>query len=242
MLAIGRRKASPFNSDEWKSVPWRMRPKSMKDRLIDIMLEVPTLLEQMTDVSTHALPAESRKQLLVHCEAVEEALQSWAVDMSSEILRFDYTVTGLPLFPPMVDTEFALLHLSIIYWFINMMVFSIKISRSPSDPGTADTWMALALAARKCANAVPLLFRASSGLSQNITGLLALSISLRYFLVVERSGEPSEELLALRALLNQDLAGTPVRELVMRMSNGVDPLVELGHSSTLDSIDAVGWF
>lgn len=236
MIAIGQRKTSPLSSLEWKSVPWRVEPKSARDKLIDAMLDIPALLEQLTDFRACAARRGGRK-LLVGCEVVAMALQSWANELGTQIQAFDYTVTGLPVPAPTTDAEFTLLNLSIIYWFINMMLLSIKASVLELSVGGADeTLHSLTAVAKKCANALPLLLCDSSGLSQNITGLLSLSIALRYFLVADKS-EQSEELKVLKALLERRILGTSVRRLVTRMGSGIDPL-----DCADGGVDVAGWF
>ncbi|CEJ91936.1 hypothetical protein VHEMI07618 [[Torrubiella] hemipterigena] len=241
MLGIGQRKTSPISSVEWKSVPWMVEPKSARDKLIDAMLDIPALLEQLTDFRSCAARCGGRK-LRAGYAAIDMALQSWVNEMGSQIQTFDYTVTGRPVPAPKTDAEFTLLNLSIIYWFLNMMLLSIKASvLEISGSGAHETLNSLRTVAKKCSSALLLLFGESSGLSQNITGLLSLSIALRYFLVADKSEQQSEEFLALRALLGRELAGTSVRQLVTRMGRGIDPL-EWGRAGADDAVDITGWF
>lgn len=241
MLGIGQRKTSPLSSLEWKSVPWMVEPKSARDKLIDVMLDIPTLLEQLTDFRTCAARCGGGK-LRVGYAAIDMALQSWANEMGSQIQNFDYTITGRPVPTPKTDSEFILLNLSIIYWFLSMMLLSIKASvLELSGNGAHETRNSLRTVAKKCANALLLLFGESSGLSQNITGLLSLSIALRYFLVADNSEQQSQEFLALKALLDREVAGTSVRQLVTRMGRGIDPL-DWGRARPDDAVDVTAWF
>ena len=204
----------------------------MKDCLMDILLDITTLLEQLTILL--ACPGSiagdiGRTRLRNSCEEVESALNRWSLQFGTQILKFDYTVTGLPLPTPHGGAEFSLLHLSIMYWFIGMMLFSVKgLALNLSSPGDVEM-IQVDVLARKCGRAIPLLFEASAGLSQNISGLMALSIAMRYFAVTELPGQQSEEARNLQALLKQRLAGTSVYRLLKRMNGGRDAFMGQGY-------------
>lgn len=248
MLAIGKREKSPFTSYEWKTVPWAAEPKSKKDRLMDIMLEMPTLLEQMTEFqcccSCPIMADILQEQLLSRCLLLERAMRVWAAKMGTEMLRFDYTFVGQPIPLPQKESDFILLHLSIVYWFIEMMLFSIKSFASKvSDHDVSEARYQLQKSAKKSAHALPLLFESSSGLAQNITGLLALSIALKYFTAVEGAGQRSEEFYILENLLDRDLNGSTVGMLLTRMNGGRHPCSTQSASPVIgDPEDVVRWF
>ncbi|EFY95862.2 fungal transcriptional regulatory protein [Metarhizium robertsii ARSEF 23] len=229
MLAIGTRTRSPFSSHEWKNIPWGTKPKSAKDRLVDIMLEIPTLLEQIAQLQSSSCPAAVgilQQKVLGRCAQLERAMRVWAAKMGTGILRFDYTFMGECVPVPQTEDEFGLLHLSIVYWFIEMMLVSVKIFVSKlCAMETAEAMRQLQMAARKSARALPLLFASSGGLAQRISGLLALSIALRYFLIVEAPGGISDESCVVQSLLDRDLNGSTIRTLLTRMYGGQDPLL-----------------
>lgn len=247
MLAIGKRKKSPFTSHEWKTVPWAAVPKSQKDRLMDVMLEVPTLLEQMSEFQSCSCPIMAeicREQLLSRCLLLERAMRVWAAKMGTEILRFDFTFVGEPIPPPQKESEFILLHLSIVHWFIEMMLFSIKsLASKATNLDASEARCQLRKSAKKSAHALPLLFESSSGLAQNITGLLALSIALRYFTTVEGSAPKSEELNMLENLLDRELNGSSIGVLLTRMNGGRHPCsTQTNNVAVGDPENVVRWF
>lgn len=229
MLAIGTRTRSPFSSHEWKTIPWGTKPKSAKDRLVDIMLEIPTLLEQIAQLQSSSCLAAAgilQQKVLSRCAQLERAMRVWAAKMGTDILRFDYTFMGECVPVPQKEAEFGLLHLCIVYWFIEMMLVSVKIFVSKLCAiETAEAMRQLQMAARKSARALPLLFASSGGLAQSISGLLALSIALRYFLIVEAPGGISDESCKLQSLLDRDLNGSTIRTLLTCMYGGQDPLL-----------------
>jgi len=211
---------------------------------MDILLDIPYLMEQLTAMQSCAFFAASetvRRKLIGACEVVEAALNRWGLDAGMEILRFDSTAIGLPLPTPLGGGEFVLVHLSIIYWFIGMMLGSIKsVVLRPSPLADIETLQVEALA-EKCANAIPLLFEASAGLSENMSGLMALSICLRYFTVMEGVGRESEGKRTLLHLLDRDLIGSSVGKLLKRMNGDTDVLQAL-HQGNTDPARPLGWF
>lgn len=202
-------------------MPWAKETKSPKDRLMDIMLEIPMLLETMKELqsSTCLITTEmAQEQLLGQCMVLEKAMRVWAAKMGTDILRFDYTFIGESIPLPQKEGEFILLHLSIVYWFIEMMLLSITcfVSHKAANKA-AEAERRLKLAAQKSARALPLLFDPSGGLAQNITGLLALSIAMRYFQTMEQRGERSAESVILESLLDQELNGSSIGTFLARI-------------------------
>ncbi|KAM5376399.1 hypothetical protein ACJZ2D_005453 [Fusarium nematophilum] len=235
MLAIGRRETSPFSSHAWKTIPWSLQPKSIMDKLQDIMQDIPGLLELINPLEPGL--QEARGVVISRCRDMEQALEIWACEARPDLFRFDYTCVNLPIPIPKTDTEFALLHLSIIYWFIQSMMYSIWAFASASNEARE----MLTSSVSKGAHAIPLLFEPGGGIAENISGLLALSISLRYFITMERPGRRSEELQSLCNILDREILGTPVRALIRRMYGGRDPL-EFQVQREAEPADVVGWF
>jgi hypothetical protein len=214
---------------------------------MDIMLEVPALLEIVTELqscSCSIMTEILQGQILSRCNSLERAMRVWAAKMGTDMLRFDYTFVGQPVPRPKQEAEFVLLHLSIVYWFIEMMLFSVKsfALKTPSLE-VAEAKRQLEAAAKKSTRALPLLFDKSSGLSHNLTGLLALSIALRYFYVVEQSGDLSGEFAIFEDLLGRKLMGTTIEALLTRMYGGNHPSSIGSHINRLnEAANVVRWF
>ncbi|KAM5342154.1 hypothetical protein ACJ41O_015185 [Fusarium nematophilum] len=233
--SVCRRETSPFSSHAWKTIPWSLQPKSIMDKLQDIMQDIPGLLELINPLEPGL--QEARGVVISRCRDMEQALEIWACEARPDLFRFDYTCVNLPIPIPKTDTEFALLHLSIIYWFIQSMMYSIWAFASASNEARE----MLTSSVSKGAHAIPLLFEPGGGIAENISGLLALSISLRYFITMERPGRRSEELQSLCNILDREILGTPVRALIRRMYGGRDPL-EFQVQREAEPADVVGWF
>ncbi|KAJ3473254.1 hypothetical protein NLG97_g10419 [Lecanicillium saksenae] len=62
MLSMGQRKRSPFASPTWDKIPWKTHPKAVKDELIDLMQDLPEILEYIEEFK--ASPDAYRRQEL----------------------------------------------------------------------------------------------------------------------------------------------------------------------------------
>ncbi|OAA80487.1 Zn(2)-C6 fungal-type DNA-binding domain protein [Akanthomyces lecanii RCEF 1005] len=129
MLSMGQRKRSPFASPAWDKIPWKKHPKAVKDELIDMMQDVPEILEYIDEFKTSTDP--QRRQdlemlIMSRCNAVRADLDAWATDRGDSLQRFDCFANIGPIEPPKNDVEFAFHHMTTIYWFTAGMLACIK--------------------------------------------------------------------------------------------------------------------
>lgn len=129
MLSMGQRKRSPFASPAWDKMPWKKHPKAVKDELIDMMQDVPEILEYIDEFKTCTDP--QRRQdlemlIMSRCNAVRADLDAWATDRGDSLHRFDCFANIGPIEPPKNDVEFAFHHMTTIYWFTAGMLACIK--------------------------------------------------------------------------------------------------------------------
>ena len=84
--AIYRRQATFISSEEWCSIPWQLHAKPPWQKAMDIMAQVPELLENFDKLS-RITPYDSwqarKMQLLNHCGILGGALQAWYQDLPS---------------------------------------------------------------------------------------------------------------------------------------------------------------
>ncbi|KND88028.1 hypothetical protein TOPH_07313 [Tolypocladium ophioglossoides CBS 100239] len=241
MLYFGQRVKSPLSTPEWRTVPWRHREKSVKDVLMDIMDDMPELFEQLDNIQSRKSGTNVdalRERLKVQCRETEVALNAWRRHVGVKLHRFDYTLTRSPIPPPSSDVEFALLHMTSLYWIACLVLYSTMIFVSkgirpsnglaksdsestskpldkhaaglPPNPDLFAPSMEPRMFASKIARSIHLFFEPSAGFVQSGSALFPLAIALRYFAVVEPSGQRSEEAKMLQRLLRQPFMGTYV--------------------------------
>ncbi|KAJ6782266.1 hypothetical protein PWT90_10559 [Aphanocladium album] len=129
MLSMGQRKRSPFASPAWDKIPWKKHPKAVKDELIDLMQDIPEILEYIEEFK--ASPDPYRRQeletlIMGRCNEVRADLDAWAADRGDSLQRFDCFAHAGPIEPPKNDVEFAFHHMTTIYWFTLGMTSCIK--------------------------------------------------------------------------------------------------------------------
>ncbi|KAJ9607131.1 hypothetical protein H2200_008203 [Cladophialophora chaetospira] len=123
---IQSRRHCPLSSLEWTNIPWSIHPKSPKDKLVDILIEVPGILEDMTILKT--LSSQPQERYLL-CQALEERcwrcdrqLLIWSTSCGNAIVDFveslisvqDLSENSAESAPP--STYLAMAHLGMLYW------------------------------------------------------------------------------------------------------------------------------
>ncbi|ERT01896.1 hypothetical protein HMPREF1624_00191 [Sporothrix schenckii ATCC 58251] len=80
VAAMRIRKRSPLNSHQWMTIPWSQIPKTPKDRLIDIMSGMPTILENidwLEQMPRNKEYDEFRRKVINTCWSYDEQLSAW---------------------------------------------------------------------------------------------------------------------------------------------------------------------
>lgn len=125
------RKRSVFSSPEWKSVPWSTRSKSPKDTLLDILVEIPALLEDLEVLA--GLPAGSDKRLCLYqqleqrCWSCDGQLQTWSTSHGAPTLALVESIITIQernRTSPSSE-QFAMAHLGMIYWTTCNLLYQI---------------------------------------------------------------------------------------------------------------------
>lgn len=82
--ALLNRKPTFCGNPEWVSAPWERHPKAHFDRLLDILSQIPSLLERLDQLLSLA-PTVTRRlmaqDLLDNCLGVQNALEQWHVTL-----------------------------------------------------------------------------------------------------------------------------------------------------------------
>ncbi|KAJ5335536.1 hypothetical protein N7452_007939 [Penicillium brevicompactum] len=127
ILGVGRRERSPFSDERWMTAPWKDSKKSPLDELSDILVQVPGLLGELD--SLRASPVVERRLLdwnkfLNKCIHIEKSLEDWRFAMRQELRTYDYNHSADALPIPKVDRDFAVLHMSHLYWSCSILIYT----------------------------------------------------------------------------------------------------------------------
>jgi hypothetical protein len=150
--AIQRREATFISSEEWCSIPWQSHAKAPWQRVIDIMGQVPELLENLDELQR--IPSYEnwqvrKSQLLEHCCILDGVLQAWYQDLPSSFgletsAELWYTRTSSHAdspFPTEIHFEDQIHGLALIlYWATCVLVYSTmqRIYQGPTSTAASD--------------------------------------------------------------------------------------------------------
>ncbi|KAL7935144.1 hypothetical protein V8C35DRAFT_279598 [Trichoderma chlorosporum] len=129
IVAIKKRKRSPIDTPAWRTIPWELTEKSSKDKLLDILLTIPSLLETMDHLKTCSQGSEEtrkREWLLKTYRACTRDLAVWRVSSGHDVDKFDYTVVGAALPKLETDEDFAMLYLTNLFWITSLYLSNIQ--------------------------------------------------------------------------------------------------------------------
>lgn len=124
---IARRRRSKLATSAWKSVPWHTQDKSVKDKLIDILIDVPGLLEDLDNIKATEDPQSkelARQSALLACKVCHQQLIAWEKEVGDDLLIYDYIASGFPLPVPKTDIDTALLQITSLYWVVGILLYS----------------------------------------------------------------------------------------------------------------------
>ncbi|EKJ67673.1 hypothetical protein FPSE_12190 [Fusarium pseudograminearum CS3096] len=236
---ISRRTRSPFSQQQWKRTPlWRSVTNSPLNKLIDILVEVPGLLEDLDFFrqASHSMKSEELADTLKDaCRECEFDLLAWEVEIGDILTTYDYTVMGKVLPHPNNDDDLAVIYLSCYYWMTCLMVYSTLgfYELEETETGTERHLMdcpsqrIATTYAYRIAHAIHLLFQPPAGDYSSVAAFFPLGNAIRYLIMTETYGGQrmmSNERLLLTKVFTGPLLGSFVGQFLknLQADDGVD--------------------
>ncbi|CRG86047.1 hypothetical protein PISL3812_03050 [Talaromyces islandicus] len=131
VLAIRSRKKSVLSNPEWKTIPWECHPKSQKDKLLDILTEIPTLLEE-SDILSRSSSDETqeekdrrRQRLIQHCWLCDKHLTRWHEAMTVHTRKHSRPFNNARQSILIDTTELGSAHLMTLYWSTCVLLYRV---------------------------------------------------------------------------------------------------------------------
>lgn len=222
IAAITRRVKSPLSTKAWKTIPWDIHEKCIKDKLLDIMNEIPWILEQQDHMKklADAQCATHWLHLLRQCKRQVAALNIWrrTSETDAVVSRFDERGADSTLPSPKDEVEVAGLHLTGLYWvtalLLNTTLWSVSkavsVLHSGSEHQTDSTLYEQEARhyAKKMASSVHLWFEKSSSDFERSVGLFPLIIASQLFQRIKAAPEEQKARNAIDHLVKNILPGT----------------------------------
>lgn len=235
-----------FNQPQWKSIPWQRFEKSPMDRLLDVMTEIPGLLEDLDAIRANADARDTSTDaqylgLLSRCQATLETLNHWKNQYRARVEACDYTVAGLPLPTPEEDVDFATVHVACAYWAICILLYSTMKSCDSAlkESGMTEdqTDYSTEPFAHRISHAIPLLFNPHAGKYGSLVSFFPLGVAIQCLVASEGTDDAmSPERKALVGIMRRPFVGSDVGRFLrslQRRSNQARSL-EGGRESNLE--------
>ncbi|OJD37392.1 c6 zinc finger domain protein [Diplodia corticola] len=219
--AARSRKKTMFSNPEWKEIPWQAIPKTPKDALLDIMVDIPTLMEKLNDLieGDHDEDTKEilREALIRECWDADRRLSEWAVNMRLVLgLNLDRLVHVEKL------GDLAAGQIVYIYWAACIMLFSTlqSANASSSRPDALPARTDPRVYARKIARSASYFFRPDAGIFGTHAASFPIGIALTVFSNAGSQDEEDRKLLT--SIFNIPRVGVTIGKFLKSMRAGYD--------------------
>lgn len=138
IASVLRRKHSPFGSPEWKTIPWTITPKTHKDLLTDILIDIPAFLE--TCDTLRSAPLEIVPTLWTTVislyTALDAGLTSWHAEHFPTAELADLETRSYAVSPINPHLDLAVAQATSLFWTACVLVYS-NLHLALSHPAVA---------------------------------------------------------------------------------------------------------
>lgn len=129
-LHLRDRRRSPLGTAEWKTVPWTRIPKDPKNELLDVLIEIPAILEALDVLADGGedcqyTEAYLHQSLAEQCWLCDSLLQQWASSSGENCIGFvEEIVAGNDKKRTTPSSEdIARGHLGLLYWTTCLILY-----------------------------------------------------------------------------------------------------------------------
>ncbi|KAH8897508.1 hypothetical protein GQ53DRAFT_888049 [Thozetella sp. PMI_491] len=213
LSALLSRKRLVLSNPEWKSVPWQEIPKDLKDVLVDVLVEMPGLLEDLDNTKSCAEPGKQailQQRLIQRCWEHDRQLLHW----------FGLVCGGEnPSKHPFPEsttrdavTYVAVVHGMSLFWTTCIILYdTLSLASEPNIdlPEHADPGAYIG----KLADALSILLKPGSGLYGRQSAVLLIEYAIQYITTSTSLSRKNKELLGVFRDLKDGLANGPLHNL-----------------------------
>ncbi len=200
-----------LSTPEWKSTPWQVIPKNLKDVLVGVLIDIPGLLEDLDNMRScdnASRQAALRLRLIQKCWEHDRRLLQWC----GLVCRGENP--SKHAFPESrgrdIVTYVAIIHGMSLFWITCLILYStLQMASEPqaclperTDPNHY---------ARKLTEVISILLQPSAGLYGLQSMSLPLEIVLQYAMTTSSLSKENETLLMTVGALKDDLGSGMAR-------------------------------
>lgn len=218
MTALRTRKICFLSDPAWKKLPWSRNPKSPKDLLLDILVEVPTLFEAIDVMSYCTDPiqrADYQERLCMEYASLEKRLSLWYERFfPASIADENNTLVQDTVMPQVL----AAAHLSTLYWATCVIVYGMVgkvLMTGYREEFFRERYVDPAIFCQEILRIIPLFLHYSTGIFRVHLATPPLSI-MKIYLTNFRQGDMKKEKAMLARYL-QDPSCLTMRNFMANM-------------------------
>ncbi|KAK7728190.1 hypothetical protein SLS57_002660 [Botryosphaeria dothidea] len=218
IAAIRARKRTVLSNPEWKEIPWLAIPKTPKDALLDIMVEIPTVTETLDRIETLQTPEEKYQlanKVLQMCWTLDMQLTEWVLNMNF-VANLDLDNLG-----HVEETgDLAVGQLIYLYWVTCIMVTSTLRSANGAraEPQNLPVRIDPRLYARKIARSASYFFGPERGIWCAHASSFPIGIALSVLTDPTNQDENDRELIM--SVFSQGEMGATIGKFLNSMRAG----------------------
>jgi hypothetical protein len=219
------RKRTFLCEEQWKTLPWAQQPKTPRDHIIDILVDVPSLLEGIDNLEKCTESGERhilKTHLLSQYRKIDECLIKWNTNFGAIRKRFQLA-TDIPR--SLTVSELGAAHVMTLYWTTCLCVYGLVGSiLCPDEPlqGQKD----LLETCRLTIQTVPIFCHPSVGIFRVQVASTPMGTAM-----LTLASLPPEALAEERALLNRCLLMPqcePIRKFLKGFLENMEPFKSKG--------------
>ncbi|KAG8164676.1 hypothetical protein KVR01_004951 [Diaporthe batatas] len=197
---LKRRKRTPLSRDDWKTIPWSKHPKSTKDLLLDILVEIPGVLEDIDNcegLESHERKREEYRRLVAVSLGLHTELESWYDAMPPE--RRYAGAHGLGTGDEQVIEELPEMYTMLLYWATCLYLYSAMRVHSDRRPASVPPFLPYAATdlgqyIGNMSLVLPFFFDPDAGKSNLLLAAFPLGTALQFKLLLKGQARAGDSL------------------------------------------------
>ncbi|ETS83957.1 hypothetical protein PFICI_05833 [Pestalotiopsis fici W106-1] len=213
--AIVERKRFVLDGKGWNTKPWKSIRKSPRDKLLDILSELCQVLEEVDHMQACTKLDEKtvlRQDILRRCWRLDELLRAWTNE-TTKLKNFEHDHSLEPKDPQ----DFALAHLTILYWATGALVHANLFALVDKDDALPPRINPL-IFVHKVASAMPFFLHPRAGAMGPKIASFPLGMALQVYYGME--DEPSEDIDIFAGFTESGFDATAIVNFILSMQRG----------------------
>ncbi|KAF4814178.1 hypothetical protein CGCSCA5_v007908 [Colletotrichum siamense] len=222
---IKRRQRCPLSHPIWKTVPWKHHPKSSKDALVDIFVDIPGILEdldELRDCEPGTEKEAKRRRLVNECWRIDRELTRWLDKMGPTEELEDLERRGVDN-PTMCDV--VITSIMTLFWTTSILAYStLRLALGPKPDIELPERTNPRVFCTKIANIVDVFFHPNAGTFGISSAPLPIGMALVYLNSTEEgfNSEDKRKLVSFFGMRANNGIGIG-KFLISTQSDGIVP-------------------